>query len=71
MRMSAVDVVEETGRDEEAVRLGGNVSLVWRIDEELRTFLDAQLDVTGDLVAVDPGDQRTHLGAGRRCRRRP
>ena len=42
----------------------GRVSLVCGIDEEFRTFLDSQLDVAGDLVAVYTGDQRTHLGAG-------
>ena len=36
-----------------------------RIDKELRSFFDAQVDIAGNLVTVDPGDQRTHLRAGR------
>ena len=55
------DVVEEGGSEEEAVAFGCGLAAV---DDELGTFFSAELDVAGNLVAVDAGDEWAEVGFG-------
>src|SRR5580704_6201150 len=55
-------VIEQAGRDKEALALRQRVPRVF-IDEECCSFFDAQFDITGDLVAVYARNQWAHFRA--------